>query len=342
MGDDLNDALREGVKPQLKVFPPQRKPNGPADDNVVPVDFSDPETRAHYRFEAHGFVRDRFKDGAAFIREYEPISYSIGGILPSGSLYFLTGPKSHGKTIFLLASMFAVALNRPELIGVDEVEPGHVAYVALENPTDIRMKMAVFAYCFNIMPDEELDRRITIIDQRMPTKEILEQLKLAAERKGPLRAVFYDTFQAGFAGAVGFNDNLDMRNFTVELRTLTQLPGGPSMLVAAHPCKNAGEGALEPYGGGAVLNEADGNLTLWKDDRGIRLHWNKVRGPNFEPRYFRTEMLSTPDIVDNKGRQILLPVCRPMSEEAAEQRQNAKDAINAKILRFFADDPKTS
>jgi hypothetical protein len=30
-----------------------------------------------------------------------PISYSINGALPSGVLYFLTGPKSLGKTALL-------------------------------------------------------------------------------------------------------------------------------------------------------------------------------------------------------------------------------------------------
>jgi hypothetical protein len=282
------------------------------------------------------------KDAAAFLREYQPISYTIGGILPSNSLYFLTSPKFHGKTIFMLAGMFAVALNRPELLGVDEVEPGHVAYIALENPTDTRMKMSACAYCHNIML-EELAERVTVIDQRTSTKDVFEQLKLATQLRGPLQAVFYDTFQAGFTGATGFNDNLDMRNFTLELRTLTQLPGSPSVLVAAHPTKNAGEGGLEPYGGGAVLNEADGNLTLWKDERGLRLHFlNKLRGPNFDPRYFRIEMLCTDAIVDNKGRQIELPVCRPMSEETVEQRQAARAATNADILRSFADDPTAS
>jgi hypothetical protein len=329
-------------KPRETVYKPKRRPNGPADDNIFPIDFADPETRKHWRFEAHGFVRDRFKDGAAFLLEYVPISYSIGGILPAGSLYFLTGLKGHGKTVLLLAAMFAVALNRPELLGVDEVEPGHVAYVAFENPIDIRMKMAAAAFAFNI-PLEQLVGRVTIIDERMKPNELFEQLRIAAERRGPLQAVFYDTFQAGFGFNGGdFNDNAMMLNFTVELRKLTQLPGGPSTLVAAHPCKNAGEASLEPYGGGALLNEADGNLTLWKDEKGVRLHWNKVRGPNFEPRYFRIEMLCTPDIVDNKGRQVLLPVCRPSSEEAVEERQADKGETDARILASFADEPKAS
>src|SRR5262245_62015671 len=36
-------------------------------------------------------------------------------------------------------------------------------------------------------------------------------------------------------------------------------------LVAAHPIKNAPEDNLLPYGSDAILNEVDGNLTLWKN-----------------------------------------------------------------------------
>jgi hypothetical protein len=110
-------------------------------------------------------------------------------------------------------------------------------------------------------------------------------------------------------------------------------------LVAAHPTKNAAEDSLIPYGGGASINESDGNLTLWSDNASIKLYWNRVRGPEFNPRYFRIEKLSSPDIIDNKERQILLPVCRPMSEEAAEQRQEAKGATNLEVLKSFVSDP---
>jgi hypothetical protein len=323
-----HQAERCEPKPGANEGSGARKGNGPDERFYEPPGDATPESEPPIRF----------KDGVAFMREYAPISYTINGTLPSASLYFLTGPTGHGKTVLLLACMFAIALNRPELIGVDEVEPGHVAYVALENPTDIRMKMTACAFAFNVVP-EQLAGRVTVIDQRMPTKEICDQLTIAAEQKGPMQAVFYDTFQAGFDGASGFNDNLDMRDFTVQLRMLTQLPGRPSVLVAAHPCKNAGEGSLQPYGGGAVLNEADGNLTLWKDDKGMRLHWSKVRGPHFEPRFFRIEMLCTPDVVDNKGRQISLPVPFPMTEEAAEQKQEARAANDVDILRSFDEDP---
>jgi hypothetical protein len=126
------------------------------------------------------------------------------------------------------------------------------------------------------------------------------------------------------------------------LRMLTELPGRPSVLVAAHPTKNAGEAELIPYGGGSSINEADGNLTLWAEDGSIKLHFNRVRGPEFEPRFYRIEKLSSPDILDDEGRQILLPVLHSISDQTAEQRRAAKGAIDLDLLRSLANEPSLS
>ena len=146
-------------------------------------------------------------------------------------------------------------------------------------------------------------------------------MRLDAEANGGFQLVCVDTFQAGFAAANAgaFNDNEAVLGYLIRLRPLTTLPGSPSGLVAFHPTKNAGEGELIPYGGGSTYNEVDGNLTLWKDGT-IKLHHNRLRGPEFEPRFFRIEQLSCPDIVDKGGRQILLPVLRPITELDVEER----------------------
>ena len=141
----------------------------------------------------------------------------------------------------------------------------------------------------------------------------------------PFQLVCFDTFQAGFAvaNAGAFNDNEAVLKYVQRLRPLTALPGLPSVLVAFHPNKNALEAELIPYGGGATYGEIDGNLTLWKD-ASIKFHWNRVRGPEFEPKYFRIEKLSCPDIVDKQRRQILLPVLRPCSEVDVEKKRPRK------------------
>src|SRR5208337_917624 len=125
-----------------------------------------------------------------FIDEYEPISYTLENMLPSGKLYFLTARRSTGKTAFLMTAMFAIAFNRPDIIGTG-VTPGHTAYIAFENPTDIRMKIAVYAHHFGISK-QELNEKITIIDARMSTEDVFDQLTDAAEEKGKFQLVLYD------------------------------------------------------------------------------------------------------------------------------------------------------
>jgi RecA-family ATPase len=212
---------------------------------------------------AGAFVQ-KYKDLATFLREYRPISYTLDSILPSGVFYFLTARRSTGKTAFFVAALFAIILGISEILGV-KVKKGRVAYIALENPTDLRMKLEVARFHFappNVSLNDMADT-VTIIDARLPPKDIIEQLTVATEKHGSFQAIFWDTFQAGFNGEE-FNDNAGILKYAQQLRQLTELPGRPSLLVAAHPTKNAGEAELIPYGGGSSINEADGNLTLKK------------------------------------------------------------------------------
>jgi hypothetical protein len=279
----------------------------------------------------------RVTGAGTFMRSYVPISYTIGGILPSGYLYGLTAKQGSGKTAWKIAATIAVAMNRPDVIGCD-VESGRVAYVSIENPTDFKMKLAVNCYAHHVSYDE-IEPRVAIIDGRDTPEQVIEGLKLDAKENGPFQLVCFDTFQAGFAaaGAGAFNDNEAVLNYVIRLRPLTTLPGSPSVLAAFHPTKNAGEAELIPYGGGSTYNEIDGNLTLWKETQ-IKLYHNRLRGPEFEPRFFRIEKLSCPDIVDKQGRQILLPVMRPSSEADAETREKSNaDASRALLAAMIAD-----
>src|SRR6202034_4946890 len=110
-------------------------------------------------------------------------------------------------------------------------------------------------------------------------------------------------------------------------RLLTQLPGKPTVLVSEHPVKNAAEDNLLPYGGGAIFNEIDGNLTLWFDDGHVKLDWNKVRGPHFRPRFFVTQLCPSPDVVDDEGAMIMLPVMRPRDEQEISSAPKADQTV---------------
>jgi hypothetical protein len=153
-----------------------------------------------------------------------------------------------------------------------------------------------------------------------------------------------DTLQAGFSAAGGgkFNENESILAYIMRLRPLTVLPGLPSVLIPCHPTKNATEDDLLPYGGGATVNEIDGNLTLWKAAQIKLHHTDKLRGPTFEPRYFRIEKCSCPDIVDNKGRQILLPVMRPITETDAAEREKNEGNLDLALLRAVNSNPDGS
>jgi predicted transcriptional regulator len=282
----------------------------------------------------------RVVGAGTFMRGYTPISYTFEGILPSGYLYGLTAKQGSGKTAFMIAGALATITGDEAILGC-AVEKGRVAYVTIENPVDFRMKLAVNCHVHKIAYDAA-ERMIAIIDGRDAPEQIVEGLRLDAEANGGFQLVCFDTFQAGFSAACAgaFNDNEAVLKYTISLRPLTMLPGCPSVIVAFHPTKNATESELIPYGGGSVLNEIDGNLTIWKDGP-CKLYHNRLRGPEFEPRYFRIEKMAAPEIVDSRGRPILLPVCFQMAEATAEQRQEAEASTDIRILQSYADNEFT-
>ena len=119
----------------------------------------------------------------------------------------------------------------------------------------------------------------------------------------------------------------------------------PALVIAAHPTKNASDDQLVPYGGGAILNEVDGNLTLAKrgDTGNTVLHWQgKFRGLEFQPINFRFEITACPEVIDNKGRQVQLPVLRPCTAEDVESRVQTEHNVDARVLTALAVEPPPS
>jgi hypothetical protein len=330
-GGGSADALYKLIE-GVPIWEPAAKPNGAAgehtfDERSPPPPGEDAEAPV------------RISGIAEFLARYKPINYTIDGLLPGGSIYGVTAKRSAGKTAFLTSTALAVAADRSDIHGFD-VEKGRVAYIILENPTDFLMKLAVTAFALGI-DVQKLNDKFVIIDMKRSHEAIMRALRENAARFGPFQLVNYDTFQAGFPGA-NFNDNNDTLKHAQSLREFTTLPGKPSVLVACHPVKNPTRDNLEPYGGGSTMNEFDGNLTLWNEGGVIELHHNKVRGPEFEPINFRIEMLGSPDILDSKGRQPLLPVLRPVSAQDAEESQKAAVNNDVTLLKAMAADPDAS
>jgi hypothetical protein len=280
----------------------------------------------------------KFKTVAKFCSEYVPLAYAIEPLLRTSSLYTLTARTGHGKTAFLIAAAMAIATGRPDILGL-EVTRGRVAYLTFENPDDVRMRFMIASFLLNIDLDE-IATDLLILDIRIKPEEVLAEIQRLAIGE-PFTLVIIDTFAAFFDGN-DTNDATQGGEFMRRLRPLTKIRGLPSVVVAAHPVKNASEDNLLPYGSGAILNEVDGNLTLWKQPSTgfVSLHWQgKLRGIDFEPATFRFEETSSPDLLDAKGRQFMLPTMRPASAEVAAQRDNDETNTDLALLRAMIADP---
>lgn len=280
----------------------------------------------------------RLKTAAQFAAEYEPLSYTIAPFLRSASLYTLTARTGAGKTALNVIAALAVATGRADIVG-REVHQGRVAYLACENPDDIRMRFKIAAFLLSIDLDE-IAEGIVILDRRERPEDVCAALAWEAER-GAFALVIVDTLAAFFDGD-DINNAVQGGQFMRRLRPLTQISGKPSVLVSAHPVKSASEDNLVPYGSGAILNEVDGNLTLWKraDSGALSLHWQgKLRGLDFDPAMFRLEICGSPDILDDKGRQVELPTMRPATVVDAEERERVENDTGRALLRAMLENP---
>jgi hypothetical protein len=272
-----------------------------------------------------------------FCAEYEPLSYAIEPIIRSSSVYTLTARTGAGKTAFLVIAALSIATGRTDLLGFS-VTKGRVAYCAFENPDDVRMRFKVAAFSFSINL-EDLGNDILIIDVRKKPEEIVAILDAATIGEG-FALTIVDTLQAAFDGD-DFNNNAQAGEFIRRLRKLTvELAGHPAVVIAAHPTKNATEDQLVPYGGGAILNEVDGNLTLWKSaEEIVALHHGKLRGLDFQPVAYRFERTINPDMLDAKGQPVALPVLKPVTPAEFEAQARAGTSLKIRLLRVMASNP---
>lgn len=279
---------------------------------------------------------------ARFMRDFHPPNYLIDGMLQRRFLYSLTGQTGHAKSaIALLLSELVSSASPNAMLGRHRVEKGQVAYFVGENPDDIRMRV-IGADSFR--SDDPLQDRIVFIPGMFNIGEMFASLHVGLAEYGNFDLVIVDTSAAYFLGNEELS-NTQMGAHARMLRTLTTLPGGPCVLVLCHPIKHVTEPSqLLPRGGGAFLNETDGNLTAWKhDDVLIDLHHNKIRGPGFEPIAFKLETIRTQKLVDAKNRMIptVRAVVISQSEEdlqALQTREDEERVLAARLKVAETDD----
>lgn len=276
-----------------------------------------------------------------FLKGFEPPDYLIDGILQRRFVYSLTGQTGHAKTaVALLIAQLISSTGEFAALGVHRVEKGGVLCLVGENPDDIRMRLIGADALRDDNPDKD---RISFIPCVFEITKMYGVIVAEATKLGGVDLVIVDTSAAYFLG----NDeisNTQMGAHARMLRTLTQLPGRPCVLVLCHPIKHTTDPTqLLPRGAGAFLAEMDGNLTIWRrDDVLVELHYNKIRGPGFEPMTFKLEKITTANLTDNKGR--LLPTVRAVliSEREEEKQAQHTRGDEDKLLAALLKDPDRS
>jgi hypothetical protein len=276
--------------------------------------------------------------GEAFVAEFIPPDYLIKGIIQRRFFYSLTARTGGGKTAVLLLIAACVALGRA--LGPHTIKPGRVLYFAGENPDDVRMRWILMSaeMGFDIKTTD-----VYFVPGRLTLSQMKKKIRDETDRIGPFTLIIFDTSAAYFEGK-DENANVDAGNHGRLLRAyLEVVPGGPTVIAACHPPKNAGEDNLIPRGGGAFLAEVDGNLTCVHSDPLVEVHWQgKIRGPDFPPISFRLEQHTTDRLVDSDGNKLPSVMARWISE--GERAMQAAEDISKedRLLRAINENPDKS
>jgi hypothetical protein len=267
-----------------------------------------------------------------FVDAYTPPDYLIDGILQQRFLYSLTGQTGAGKTSVLLRMAAHIALGLP--IGGRDVERGNVAYFAGENPDDIRARWILLCEELNVDPASMPVFFMPGAACDITSSDFQERVYAEAEQIGPLSLLTIDTSAAYFRGEEE-NSNTQLGNYARTLRTFVDLSGGPAVIVACHPAKAANEDNLVPRGGGAFLNEVDGNLVARKErDRVVAISTQgKFRGTEFPAFHFELVSGQSDKLIDTKGRHVWSVFAKPISDDEVKVRKNVRRDDEGKVLR---------
>ncbi|HZH12717.1 MAG TPA: AAA family ATPase [Microvirga sp.] len=271
------------------------------------------------------------QSSADFISGFVPPDYLWDGVLQRRYCYSLTGQTGGGKTAIALLLAASTSLGRP--VAGRMLERGTVLYFAGENPDDVRMRWIAMGESMGFDPGA-ID--VLFIPGVFNLDEIEERVRTEITAYGGVALVILDTSAAYFFGD-SENDNTQAGAHARRLRKLTLLPGGPTVLVLCHPVKNAASDNLLPRGGGAFLNEVDGNLTCARNGTTTAVHWQgKFRGPDFDPMPFELCSVTADSLKDSKGRNIPTVVAKALSDSEqrakASQQRSDEDAVLLALL----------
>lgn len=249
-----------------------------------------------------------------YSREYVPADYVIDPLFQRARLYALTALTGHGKTA--IGTTLAMHLACSRTCGVLEVAAEcKVLLLSGENDHDQQSRVIATSQEFGLNPGG----RMRIIPGSYPIGPALDAIREEDRLHGPYSFIVADTSVAFFGGD-DENDNPQLRAHAANFRELTRLPGRPAVLALCHPTKSATRDNLLPRGGGAFLNELDGNFGVWREGDRLILHIaGKFRGPAFDPITFSLKTVQLAGKLDARGRQVHSVVAVPLAEADAER-----------------------
>lgn len=281
---------------------------------------------------------DLLKTSGEFVHGFVPPEYLIDGVLQRRFCYSMTAQTGIGKTTVAMRLMAHVDTGRR--LGNLDVEKGTVLYLAGENPTDIQMRWLGLTKEMGIDP---ATADVHFLSGAMPLSGVAERITAEVTRKGlHLALVVVDTAAAYFEGD-NENDNAQAVQHARRMRSLTELPGGPCVLVLCHPTKRAGDDDLIPRGGGAFLAEVDGNIALQKRESLVAASvQGKFRGREFSPLHFELKTVFHPTLKDARGRDIPTVIARPVDETGKQQMAQANRTAEDNLLKAIFDNPRAS
>lgn len=254
----------------------------------------------------------------------------------------MTGSTGEGKTSVALS--LALHVDRGWPFGGREIDKGRVLFLAGENPDDVRMRWIKFLDD-KILGDNDVNVFFVPGSFALSDKVMRDRIIKANEAHGPFDLIIVDTSAAFFEGD-DENANPLMLAHAEMLRGLIDLIGGnPTVIVTSHPVKNWTRENMVPRGGGAFLNEMDGNLTCMKVDGTMitELHWcGKFRGPDFSSIPFRPEAGTCGRLKDSKGRDLGTVIAYPITLKERDTAEKAAEDNKSTLLAAIAEVPGAS
>ncbi len=268
-------------------------------------------------------------DIKTFVGEYQVLDYIVDGILEEGRLYSLTAPSGTGKTAVAIHLAEAIALGRP--FGSHACKRSGVLFLAGENPSDVRVRVMA-----SLERNEALKGApIYFIKNAFDIEANIENIIKMLDMHPDIKVVMVDTLQAFYQGDDS-NSNTQMVAFARALRKISEL--GVVVLVMAHPTKSPTKERNEPYGGGAFVNEIDGNLALWKNDDGtIDFYWCKKFRGHFEPFNVELNRVEVQTAKNSAGIPSQTILARTITDDRATEIFVNSIKNETKVLRVYAE-----